>query len=148
MRYDAEIARFGEQFCWNRHYKVYYECRIETGWKPNAAPASSPARARVSRRSRQRSPANIAEKGCRGCIKAAFDQWRSRCASAGSWSGAGLELADTLWVVLLILPAPNGLLMGAINYTILRPSPSLQGETCQRRRALELSRSTIGRMVG
>ena len=55
VRCDAELAWFAEQFCWNRHHNVYYECRIETGRKPNAAPACSPPRARIGRRSEHHS---------------------------------------------------------------------------------------------
>jgi hypothetical protein len=55
VRCDAELAWFAEQFCWNRHHNVYYECRIETGRKPNAAPACSAPRARIGRRSEHHS---------------------------------------------------------------------------------------------
>ena len=55
VRCDAELAWFAEQFCWNRHQNVYYECRIETGRKPNAAPACSAPRARIGRRSEHHS---------------------------------------------------------------------------------------------
>jgi len=46
VRYDAELGRFAEQFCWNRLQKVAYRCTIAICTRPDAEGARARNRAR------------------------------------------------------------------------------------------------------
>ena len=101
VRYDADLARLGEQFCWNRHQKVSSECHIDACRRFNAAPAFALAGAPLSGRSGRSSREKLPQKGTRPCGLTGG----GRGAQARE---AGAELADKLWVVALLLTSAKG----------------------------------------
>ena len=101
VRYDADLARLGEQFCWNRRKKLSYKCHIDTFRRFNASLAFALAVAPLSGRSGRSSREKLPQKGTRPCGLTGG----GRGAQARE---AGAELSDTLWVVLLILTGAKG----------------------------------------